>query len=171
MSLSCSLGGFIRGQNMLRLSEKVLSLCICSQKKEVYKKGWTCFSAYIRSLHPCVLQLQHQTFILTMNRLCLSMPVITSKLLGTGIIALLKQAGEEEKKKETKRIPWTPDCCVNNEQLWGKCWMYSFIFFWQTAYWFCEKQEKQEIQVRKVCQKGKIHKINLNSEKERWMKK
>lgn len=129
MSLSCSLGGFIRGQNMLRLSEKVLSLCICSQKKEVYKKGWTCFSAYIRSLHPCVLQLQHQTFILTMNRLCLSMPVITSKLLGTGIIALLKQAGEEEKKKETKRIPWTPDCCVNNEQLWGKCWMYSFIFF------------------------------------------
>jgi len=74
---------------------------VLRKKKRSAKKVVHVFSAYIKSLHPCVLQLQHQAFILTTNRLCLSMLVITSKLLGTSIIALQKQVEKEEKKKNT----------------------------------------------------------------------
>lgn len=120
------------------------------KKKKCAKKVVHVFSAYIKSLHPCVLQLQHQAFILTMNRLCLSMPVITSKLLGTSITALQKQAEEEEKKK---RIPWTPVCYVNNKQLRGKCPMYKIFFLVNCILIMLEarkeKQEKQEIKGRK----------------------
>lgn len=85
-------------------SEKVVRLCICAQKIKSVQKVEHVFSAYIKSLHPCVLQLQHQAFILTMNRLCLSMPVITSKLLGTSIIAPQKQA--EKEGKNPKENHW-----------------------------------------------------------------
>lgn len=110
------------------------------RKKKCAKKVVHVFSAYIKSLHPCVLQLQHQAFILTMNRLCLSMPVITSKLLGTSIIALQKQA---EKEGGKKRIPWTPVCYVNNKQLQGKCWMYKGCFVNCILIMLEEREEKQ----------------------------
>lgn len=74
----------------------VVRLRTCSQrKKKGAKEVGHVSSAYIKSFHPCVLQLQHQAFVLAMNSLCLSMPVITSKLLGTSIIV-----AEEEKKMQ-----------------------------------------------------------------------
>lgn len=71
----------------------VVRLRTCSQRKKGAKEVGHVSSAYIKSFHPCVPQLQHQAFVLAMNSLCLSMPVITSKLLETSIIV-----AEKEKK-------------------------------------------------------------------------
>lgn len=76
----------------------------CSQNKKGAKEVGHVSSAYIKSFHPCVLQLQHQVFVLTMNRLYLSMPVITSKLLGISIIVPPKQAEKEKCNGHTLKV-------------------------------------------------------------------
>lgn len=63
------------------------------------------------------------------------MPVITSKLLGTSIIALQKQAGEEEKKKKNPTGYHGHQIVMLTMSNYGEnAECTTFFLFWQTAY-------------------------------------